>query len=75
MTVHDKTDGAPASDAPTTRTVFKMRPACGGQWLLCLHSIEVATMLDEADEGSTYEVEVIEMTDAQIENTGEFNGW
>lgn len=54
---------------------FLMRPQCGGQWLVCLHSIDVAAMLDEADEGSVYEVKVVEMTDAEIEKAGEFNGW
>lgn len=72
MTAHDKST---ETEVEAKLQVFQMRPKCGGPWLLCLHSIDVAAMLDEADTGSTYEVKVVEMTDAEIEKAGEFNGW
>jgi hypothetical protein len=54
--------------------VFLMRPDVGGQYLICERIEDVGEMLFESS-GNTFEVKCVDMTEEQLANAGDFDGW
>lgn len=55
----------------------RVRPKTGGgQWMLVDKLAELdAWLANEAEPGNVYEIRLEEMTEAEIEKLGEFDGW
>ncbi len=55
---------------------WKVRPMGGGSWLFIEHLAHLRDVLDgDIEAGLTFELVSIEMTEAEVEALGEFDGW
>lgn len=65
--------------AQPKRRVYKVRPGCSNEWLICPSHADLARAIDDiADEDGVHadvEVGIAEMTDAELEALPEFGGW
>jgi len=55
--------------------VWKVRPSCGGQWLICKDIAAFGEMLEGGDAGDEYELVYDEMTEEDYTNLPEHGGW
>lgn len=54
---------------------WKVRPSDGGSWLF-LESVDDLRHMDmDIEPGTAFELVSIEMTEAEVEALGEFDGW
>lgn len=71
-----KRKAGPGGAPDEKHAVYRMRPALGGPWLVCTSPADVAEMLAESDAPSSYEIEVDEMTQSEIDKIpDDFPGW
>jgi len=55
---------------------WRAQPGCGGPWCYDESLASLAAMIDDgASPGEAYEIECVEMTRAEWDKLGEFNGW
>ena len=57
-------------------TKWKVRPKCGGAWLVVDTLAELEEMLAHEGPGfEDYDLRRVEMTEAEVAAIGEFDGW
>lgn len=54
--------------------MWKVRPKSGGSWLIVQHLAELGELLGDEEERE-FELVVVYMSQEEIENLGEWDGW
>lgn len=74
------TEPRPAEQRESAMThAYRMRPLYKGKpeggWAYHKLAVEIADMIEDADEGRVYEVERVAMTQGEFEALPDFEGW